>query len=243
VNAARVALVTGAARRVGRALALRLASRGYAVVVHYRSSAEEARETVAAIEAAGGRAHAVRADQRVEAEVVAAVEEAARVFGRLDLLVNSASAFPADREGGATAADFVEVLRANVVGPYVFARAAAPHLRQVGGRIVFLGDIYADRPLRGYLAYSASKAALHSLVKSLAREFAPAIAVNAIAPGVVLAPEDADPRTMEAILRRTPSGRHGTPDDVGAALDFLAEAPHQITGQILAVDGGRTLVP
>jgi pteridine reductase len=239
----KAALVTGAARRVGRALALRLAERGYAVGVHYRDSEAEALRVVELIDGMGGRAVAVRADRRVASEVAAAVAATVRAFGRLDALVNSASAFPRDRDGGATADDFVDVLKANVVGPYAFARAAAPHLRAAQGRIVFLSDVYADRPLRGYLAYSASKAALDSVVKSLARELAPDVAVNAIAPGVVLPPEDADPKTLEAILRRTPTGRHGTPEDVGAALDFLLAAPHQITGQFLAVDGGRTLVP
>lgn len=239
----KVALVTGAARRVGRAMAIRLGALGYAVGVHFRTSEAEAAEVVATITAAGGRAVAVQADQRIESEVRGATEQVAAAFGRLDVLVNSASGFPRDAAGGPSADDFVEILRANVVGPHAFARAAAPHLKKAGGRIVFLGDIYAERPLKGYLAYSASKAALHSVVKSLARDLAPDVAVNAILPGVVLPPEDADPRTLEAILRRTPTGRHGTPVDVLAALEFFLEAPRQITGQLLAVDGGRTLVP
>ena len=239
----KVALVTGAARRVGRVMAERLAALGYAVGVHYRRSEAEAAEVVAKIKAAGGRAVAVKADQRIEAEVAAATARVAAEFGRLDVLVNSASDFPRDAADGPSADDFVEILRANVVGPHAFARAAAPHLRAVQGRLIFLGDIYADRPLKGFLAYSASKAALHSVVRSLARDFAPDVAVNAILPGVVLPPEDADPRTLEAILRRTPTGRHGTPADVLAALEFFLDAPHQITGQLLAVDGGRTLVP
>jgi pteridine reductase len=237
------ALVTGGARRVGAALVRRLAARGYAVVVHYRDSEVEARALVDALRAGGARADLVRADQRDEAEVAAAVAKAVALFGSLDLLVVSASAFPHDPAGGPSADAFSDVLRANVVGPYVFAREAAPHLRRAHGRLVFLGDVYADRPLKGRLAYSASKAALHSVVKSLARELAPDVAVNAIVPGVVLPPEDMDAHALAAILRRTPTGRHGTPEDVAAALDFFLTAPHQITGQFLAVDGGRTLVP
>ena len=239
----KAALVTGGARRVGAALVRRLARRGYAVVVHCRTSEAEAGALVREIVDAGGRAATVRADQRDEGEVRRAVAEAVAAFGRLDVLVNSASAFPRDRAGGPSAADFADVLLSNAVGPYVFAREATTHLRAAAGRIVFLGDIYADRPLRHHLAYSASKAALHSAVKSLARELAPDVAVNAIVPGAVLAPENADPATMDALLRRTPTGRHGTPEDVADALDFFLTAPHQITGQFLAVDGGRTLVP
>ena len=238
-----VALVTGGARRVGAALVRRLARRGAAVVVHHRASGDAARALVDEILASGGRALAVAADQRDEAAVRAAVAAAVAAFGRLDVLVNSAATFPPDASDGPSADAFVDVLRANVVGPYVFAREAAPHLRAARGRVVFLGDVYADRPLRGRLAYSASKAALHSVVKSLARAWAPDVAVNAIVPGVVLPPEDADPATLDALLRRTPTGRHGTPEDVADALEFFLSAPHQITGQFLAVDGGRTLVP
>jgi pteridine reductase len=239
----KAALVTGGARRVGAVLARRLAQRGYAVGVHYRSSESEARALVDELRMAGGRAELIRADQRAEPEVANAVAAVVAAFGGLDVLVNSASSFPKDAAGGPTAADFAETLASNTVGPYVFAREAAPHLRRTLGRIVFLGDVYADRPLRRHLAYSASKAALHSVVKSLARDLAPEVAVNAIVPGVVLPPDDVDPASLDAILRRTPTGRHGTPDDVAAALDFFLDAPHQITGQFLAVDGGRTLVP
>ncbi|HYC76381.1 MAG TPA: SDR family oxidoreductase [Planctomycetota bacterium] len=243
-GAPRVALVTGAGRRVGAVVARGLAARGWAVVVHYRSSRADAEATVAAITSAGGRAALVQADQRDEAQVVRAVAEAAAAFGRLDALVNSASDFPRDDVETLDADAFVDVLRTNVVGPFLFAREAAPYLRRSGdGRIVMLGDIYEDRPLGGRLAYSASKAALASVVKSLARAYAPGIAVNAVSPGLVLPPPDADAAALDAVVRRTPTKRRGTPEDVLAAVAFFLEGPSQIVGQTLRVDGGRTLMP
>lgn len=237
-------LVTGAAKRLGRAFALHLAGRGFDVGIHANTSVDEARATAAEVKALGGNSVVTLADLRDESAVARAVADTALALGGIDTLVLSASSFPRDRVCEINAATFVDTLSVNAVGPFLFAQHALPFLRQNPlGRIVVLADVHADRPLRGFLAYSAAKAALISITKSLAREWAPSVAVNGILPGSVLPPDDFDPAALEALRKRTPTGRLGTPADLLSVLDFLVDAPAQVTGIFIPVDGGRSLAP
>lgn len=240
----RKALVTGAAKRLGNVFALHLAGRGFDVGIHANTSVEEANAATAAVRAMGSRSVFTLADLRDEAAVARSVADTARALGGIDTLVLSASSFPSDQVDELDSVTFLDTLAVNAVGPFLFAKHALPFLKQNPlGRIIVLADVHADRPLRGFLAYSAAKAALVSITKSLAREWAPRIAVNAILPGSVLPPDDFDPAALEALRKRTPTGRLGTPSDLLSVLDFLVDAPAQITGLLIPVDGGRSLAP
>jgi pteridine reductase len=238
----RTALVTGAARRLGRAIAEDLASRGARVAVHYRSSAADADAVVAGIRARGGTAErfaADLADPRTVAPLVAAIE--ARL-GPVDVLVNNASVFyrtPIETVGET---EWDDVLTVNLKVPYLLALAVGRGMRARGtGKIVNLTDVSADRPAPDYLPYGVSKAALAALTRGLARALAPEVQVNSVAPGPVLAPIDATPETAAAIVRRTPLGRFGSAADVAAAVRFLIEDGDFVTGTTIVVDGGRGL--
>lgn len=237
-------LVTGAAKRLGRRFALHLAARGFDVAVHARTSRAEAEAVAEEIRAMGRRACTVFADLRDEAAIGSAVETAVAALGGLDTLVLSASSFPPDAIETLDGATFLDTLHVNTVGPFLFARAAQAHLvRSKPGRIVVLGDVHAARPLGGFLAYSAAKAALASVTQSLARAFAPDVTVNAILPGSVLPPDDFDANALERLRARTPTGRLGSPEDLLPVLDFLVDAPTQVTGVSIPVDGGRSIAP
>ena len=228
------ALVTGAARRVGRAIALELHRAGYRVAVHYLSSRAEAERTAALL----GGAPLVQGDQARDPERI--VAEAAHALGGLDLLVCSAARFekvPAEALGRA---QFEAMLAANVTGPFFLMQAALPHLRAARGSIVTLLDVCGTTQVwKGYAHYAASKAGLSALTRLLALEWAPQVRVNGVAPGAVLLPEGMDP---EPLAKRIPLGRIGMPEDVARAVLFLAKEPF-ITGEILTVDGGRSLNP
>lgn len=235
-------LVTGAAKRLGRRFALHLAQRGFDVGVHAHTSRDAAHAVADEIRALGRNACTVFADLRDATAIETAVADTARALGGLDTLVLSASSFPPDTVDTLDAAAFADALAVNTIGPFLFAQAARTHLAHgAPGRIVVLGDVHADRPLKGFLAYSAAKAALASVTKSLARAYAPRIAVNAILPGSVLPPEDFDSDALELLRKRTPTGRLGTPEDLLSALDFLVDAPAQTTGVFIPVDGGRSI--
>ena len=235
----KVALVTGAARRVGRAIALELAARGADLVVHYRTSEREALEVVEAAKKLGRRAVALRAEVSHAKEVSSLVSETLREFGRLDVLVNNASIFARTPFPDISEQDWDRFLDTNLKGPFLLARAAAPTmLRQGAGKIINLADITRDRPAKGYLAYSVSKAGLVTLTKALALELAPTVQVNAIGPGPVLFPEDYSEDLKAKIVARTPLKRTGSPDDVARAVRFLIEEGDFITGVLLPVDGG-----
>ena len=237
-----VALVTGAAKRLGRAIALRLARGGCRVAVHYRGSRAEAEGVVREIAAAGGEARAFAADlARAEsaARLVAAVGKG---LGPITVLVNNASVFRGAPFLSGGVADLDVHLAVNLRAPYLLARAAAHGMSaRGGGKIVNLGDIHADRPLGGHAAYSISKAAIHAMTLALARELAPAIQVNAVAPGAVLLPEGAPDSLRRDLLRNIPAERLGTPGEVAEAVAFFVEGPDFVTGEILRVDGGRHL--
>jgi pteridine reductase len=232
------ALVTGGARRVGRALALALAGAGADIVVNYRTSREEAGRTVADIEAAGGRAVAVQADVSVGADARRLVEQAGRAFGRLDILINNASVFERSKLLDITEAEWDRVLGVNLKGPFLLSQAAAPLLQRHGGVIINLLDLSAWQPWPSFAHHAVSKAGLLHLTRVLARALAPAIRVNAIAPGTVLPPEEHEGETGS---ERRLVERDGHPDDVVAAVLYLVRADF-VTGETLVVDGGRMLL-
>jgi pteridine reductase len=239
----KVALITGSARRLGAAMARRLHGAGAQVAIHYRSSSTEADALAGALNAQRpGSAVAVRADLLDVARLPGLVDSVAQAFGRLDILINNASTFYPTPVGEITLAQFDDLIGTNLRAPLFLAQAAAGQLRLREGLIINMVDIHASRPLKRHPVYCSAKAGLVMLTRSLARELAPQVRVNGIAPGPVLWPEgDLDPELKKNIIDRTALKRMGSPEDVArAALYFAAEAPF-VTGQILAVDGGRSL--
>jgi pteridine reductase len=239
----RVALITGGARRLGAAIARRLHAAGANVAIHYRSSATEAAALVAELHSMRADSAAAFAGDLLDTDAPRAiVDDVHRCFGRLDVLVNNASTFYATPLGSITPEQFDDLVGTNLRAPLLLAQAAAPVLRQSRGLILNLADIHGQRPLRDHSIYSAAKAGLIMLTRSLARELGPEVRVNAIAPGPVLWPEHGMPEDLQAeIVGKTALGRSGSPEDVaGAAYFFAAEAPY-VTGQVLAVDGGRSI--
>jgi pteridine reductase len=237
----RAALVTGGARRVGRALALALARAGADVAVHYHRSGEAAAATVAEIQALGRRAVALPADLADAESAAPLIEEAAAALGRLDVLVNSASLFEASPLADLRAADWDRVLNVNLRAPFLLAQAAAPHLRRDGGVIINITDLSAFQAWPSYAHHGVSKAGLVHLTRVLARALGPEIRANCIAPGTVLPPEDYTDEQIRRSAERSALGRIGSPEDVARALIFLVESEF-ITGETLVVDGGRMVI-
>lgn len=237
---ARIALVTGAARRVGRAISLHLADRGFDVAFTYRSSQREALELRDQIAARGRRAFAIQADLT---ELPAAVESIATHMAAfsptLDLLVNNASLYLVDDLADATQTARLSAI--HVEAPLLLAQRLREPLATANGCIVNMLDLMGERPMKGYLRYCASKAALANLTRGLAKEFAPAIRVNGIAPGVVEWPEGYPEDEKIAYLKKVPLGRAGTPEDVARLVYFLAVDGTYITGQTINLDGGRSI--
>jgi pteridine reductase len=236
----RVALVTGGAVRLGRAISLGLAEAGFDVALHYRASEAPALEASREIRALGRACATVRGDLGDPASadaVVAAVREA---FGRLDLLVNSAAGFAPLSLADADADAWDRIMDVNVRAPHLLVRAAADLLRAAGGAVVNVVDLSAFQPWRDYPVHAVSKAALAHLTRVQARSLAPDVRVNAVAPGAVLPPDDYPPERVEELRVRAPLRAVGTPQDVVEAVLYLADARY-VTGQILAVDGGRML--
>ncbi|GAB2651065.1 pteridine reductase [Arenimonas aestuarii] len=238
-----VALVTGAAKRVGAVIARRLHAAGFDLALHHRRSADAMAALVAGLE--GERAgstlvlQAELADPDAPAALVRAVQER---FGRLDALVNNASSFRPTPVGGATPADWDDLFASNARAPFFLAQAAAPLLRLSGGAIVNLGDIYGERPLAAHTIYCMAKAALLMMTQSLARELGPEIRVNAVAPGAVMWPEEGKAEhEKQAMLASTALGRAGEPGDVAEAVRWLIQDARYTTGQVIRVDGGRSL--
>jgi pteridine reductase len=238
-----VALVTGAARRLGAAIARRLHAEGYDLALHYRSSADAMQALAAELEAAReGSVLTLHADLAEFDRLPELVARTIGRFGRLDALVNNASGFTPTPLGTATPAQWDALFAANARAPFFLSQAAAPHLKAARGAIVNLADIYADRPLRDHPVYCMSKAALVMATKSLALELAPEVRVNAIAPGAILWAEDGtDDQRKAAMLARTPLGRTGTPEEVADAVAWLLSRATYATGQVVRLDGGRML--
>jgi pteridine reductase len=239
----KVALVTGAARRIGAAIARRLHADGASVVLHYRGAEAETASLEAELNAARAKSAAkVKADLLAPIAPRMLVADSLQRFGRLDLLVNNASSFYPTAVGSIEASHWEDLIGSNLRAPLFLAQEAAAELAKNGGAIVNIADIHAERPLKGYLVYSVAKAGLVALTRSLALELAPGVRVNAVAPGAIAWPEDGQfaPAERERIVAGTPLARLGSPEEIARAVHFLATAPF-VTGQVLAVDGGRSV--
>ncbi|HMM76184.1 MAG TPA: pteridine reductase [Gammaproteobacteria bacterium] len=237
----KVALVTGGARRLGAAITHRLHADGWRVVVHCQHSTAEADALAAHLEAArADSACVVQADLADAAAAARLVAAACSRWGRLDALVNNAAVFESVPLAEVDLAAWQQTLDVNLRAPFLLAQAAAGALAAHGGAIVNLTDIYADRPKTGFAVYCVSKAGLAGLTRVLARELAPAVRVNAVAPGAILWPAGAAPADKQALIERTPLARCGVAADIADAVAYLLGAGF-VTGQILAVDGGRSL--
>ena len=239
--ARRIALVTGAGIRVGRAIAIALGEAGADVAVHYNSSRGPADETAAAIRAHGRRAMTHAADLANPEACATLVRETVASLGGLDLLVHSAANFHRAPLAETDAALWDDAMNVNARAALLLARAAEPVLRERRGRVVLISDLLAVQPVRNYLAHSVSKAAVEGLVRALALELAPEVSVNGVAPGTVLVPEGTTAEQEKRWARRTPLQRNGDPADVAAAVLFLCTGPAFVTGQVLRVDGGKSL--
>jgi NAD(P)-dependent dehydrogenase (short-subunit alcohol dehydrogenase family) len=240
--AGRTALVTGAGRRIGRAIAERLAAGGARVAVHYRRSAADAADLVAGIRGRGGEAEAFAADLADAAAVARLGDAVLARFAAVDILVNNASVFYRTPLADLGAREWDDNLAVNLKTPYLLALRFGRLMRERGaGKIVNIGDSGASRPYRDYLPYCVAKAGLVTLTQGLARLLAPEVQVNCIAPGPILLPEDATDEERRQILRHTPLARFGTPADVAAAVAFVIEGGDFVTGATIAVDGGRAL--
>ena len=241
----KVALITGGAIRSGASIARALHAEGMNLVIHYHSSAEDARALQVEL-------HKVRpesvmligTDLRELAKLEKLVGQTTETFGRLDVLVNNASNFYPTPVGETSEAQWEDLVGVNLKAPYFLAQAAAGAMAETGGCIVNLVDIYAERPLKSHPVYNAAKAGLIALTRSLARDLAPEIRVNAVAPGAILWPDgDADQIAQQRLISRTPLKRIGEPEDIARTVLFLIRDAGFLTGQVVNVDGGRSIVP
>ena len=238
----KVVLITGGAKRVGAATCRRLHSAGANLMLHYRVSAGEARLLQAELNHQRKDSVAlIQADLLDIAKLLAMVEQTVQSFGRLDALVNNASSFFQTPVGEITAAAWEDLIGTNLRAPLFLSQAAAPALKKSQGAIVNITDIHAERPLKNYVVYSVAKAGLVGLTRSLARELAPEVRVNAIAPGPILWPDDEsfDELSRQRIISHTPLKREGTPEDIAKAVHFLLAEATYVTGETINVDGGR----
>lgn len=239
--AGRVALVTGAGHRLGRAIALALAGRGMSVAVHYHRSRREADVTRHAIRELGPRAELFQADLADAAAARALPVAVAEAFGRLDVLVNSAGIMVRATVEETTPELWDQVLDTNLRSMFFTTQGALPALRAAGGRVINLADVGGLEPWPRYAAHCVSKAGVVMLTRTLARALAPEVTVNAVAPGAVLPPDDWDAAAREHLARTTPLGRLGGPQDVTAAVLYLLEGGDYVTGETIVVDGGRLI--
>jgi 3-oxoacyl-[acyl-carrier protein] reductase/pteridine reductase len=237
--AGKTALVTGAARRIGRAIAMELAASGANIAITYLSSQAEAEQTVRDLATFDVDAFAVRTDLTDPESIRQSVAAVAEEFGRLDILVNNAGVFESAALEQITVAQWDHMFATNTRAPFLVAQAAYPHLRAAGGRIVNIGSLGGTHPWATHAHYCTSKAALHMLSETMAKAWAPEISVNCVAPGMIVQGEVGE--AYAEFAERTPMGRNGTAKDVAAAVLFFATAPHFITGQLMTVDGGLGL--
>ncbi|MGL4603707.1 MAG: pteridine reductase [Iodobacter sp.] len=241
----KVVLITGGAKRVGAGLARYLHARGWRVLLHYRLSVTEAQQLADELNAVRpGSVALAQLDLLDTGRLPELVAAAIAAFGRLDAVVNNASSFFPTPMGSFSEAAWLDLLGSNLKAPLFLAQAAAAELKKTGGVIVSIADIHADRPYKNHTIYTIAKAGLVAMTKSLARDLAPLVRVNAVAPGANIWPDGEsvfDDAERERILATIPLGRNGTPEDLAQAIHFLLEAPY-LTGVILPVDGGRSVV-
>jgi pteridine reductase len=238
----KVVLITGGAKRVGAATCRRLHAAGANLMLHYRESAGEARLLQAELNNQRKDSVAlIQADLLDLGKVQSIVDQSLQTFGKLDALVNNASSFFQTPVGEITAAQWEDLIGTNLRAPMFLAQAAAPALKKSQGAIVNITDIHAERPLKNYVVYSVAKAGLVGLTRSLARELAPEVRVNAVAPGPILWPDDAafDELSRQRIISHTPLRREGTPEDIAKAVHYLLAEATYVTGETINVDGGR----
>ena len=240
-----VVLITGAARRIGAQIARHLHGCGYRVLVHYRSSEADAQTLVTELnQTRPDSALALQADLADLVQIDQLAEAASGHWGRLDALVNNASSFYPTRLGQTTEADWDDLIGSNLKAPFFLCQALAPALTARCGAIVNIADIHGQRPLKHHPVYCAAKAGNIMLTQSLARELAPEVRVNGVAPGAIMWPEQAaelNPGKEQAILERVPMQRSGQASDIAQTVAFLLSEASYITGQIIAVDGGRSV--
>jgi 3-oxoacyl-[acyl-carrier protein] reductase/pteridine reductase len=241
VLAGKTLLVTGAAKRLGRAIALAAAENGADVAITYRNSAREARAVIEELALHGVEAVAVRCDVTDERSVREMVKEVAGELGGIDVLVNNAANYETAEFDKITVAQWDAIFASNTRGPFLVSREALPYLKKRHGRIVNMGSLGGLRPWATHAHYCSSKAALHMLTRVMAKALAPQIAVNAVAPGMIDLGEKSAAAFMRKTAKQTPMLRSGTAADIAAAVLFFATAPQFITGQVLAVDGGLGL--
>ncbi len=238
----KVVLITGGAKRVGAATCRRLHAAGANLMLHYRESAGEARLLQAELNNQRKDSVAlIQADLLDLGKVQSIVDQTLQTFSKLDALVNNASSFFQTPVGEITAAQWEDLIGTNLRAPMFLAQAAAPALKKSQGAIVNITDIHAERPLKNYVVYSVAKAGLVGLTRSLARELAPEVRVNAVAPGPILWPDDAafDELSRQRIISHTPLKREGTPEDIAKAVHYLLADATYVTGETINVDGGR----
>jgi pteridine reductase len=238
----KIALVTGGGVRVGRAIAAALGRAGADVAVHFRTSREGAEAVAAEIRAAGRRAALIAGDLALPGDCRRVAAESIAALGSLDLLVHSASNFHRASLAESDENLWDSAMDVNARAGFLLAREAAPTLRERRGRVVLVSDFLAESPARNYVAHSVSKAAVEGLVRALAIELAPEVTVNGVAPGTVLPPEGTAPEEVERLARRVPAKRIGSPEDVAETVVFLCGGPAFLTGQVIRVDGGRSIV-
>ncbi len=242
VLAGKTALVTGGGVRVGRAISLALAVEGADLAIHYRRSRSDAQSAAEEIGAAGRRVKIVEGDLARPEECRRVVRDAIAGLGSLDFLVHSAANFYRATLQETDEDLWDSAMDVNARAGFLLAREAAPVLRERRGRIVLVSDFLAESPAPNYLAHSVSKAAVEGLVRALAVELAPEVSVNGVAPGTVLPPEGTTAEEIDRLARRIPAKRIGSAEDIGAAVVFLCAGPAFVTGQVLRVDGGRSIV-
>jgi pteridine reductase len=236
-------LITGAAKRIGACIARTLHENGANIAIHYRASASDAEQLAAELNNhRADSAITVQADLLDTQRLAGLVDEVVAHAGRLDVLLNNASTFYPTPLDEVTEKDWDDLLGTNLKAPLFLSKAAAPHLRKSQGMIINIVDIHAQRPLRNHPVYGPAKAALGMLTRSLARDLAPEVRVNGVSPGAILWPEDGmDSQTEQVILKQVPLKRTGEPADIANTILFLVKDAPYITGQIIAVDGGRSI--
>ncbi len=237
-----VVLITGAAHRIGATTAKLLHQNGMNIVLHYRGSREQAQAVQKELnDIRENSVMLIQADLHITNGLSALIDESVKAWGRLDALINNASSFYPTIIGKATEEQWDDLMGSNLKAPFFLSQAAAPHLKKTNGCIINIVDIHAERPLKTFPIYSMAKAGLAMMTKSLACELGPEIRVNAIAPGAILWPENLDEVAKQRIVSRTFLKRQGEPNDISKTILYLIKDADYVTGQIIAVDGGRSL--